>query len=90
MLLAAVLCVLPFLRRIAREIVPARSYGQDPRVLQRGRRGGLGLRAWRREQDDGMRFDGDSKIFVERGPHGVARRKALYRKYADQTFSTSG
>jgi manganese oxidase len=37
----------------------------------------------------GMRFDGYSKVFVERGPHriGSMYRKALYREYTDETFA---
>lgn len=37
----------------------------------------------------GMRFDGYSKVFVERGPHriGSIYRKALYREYTDETFA---
>ena len=37
----------------------------------------------------GMKFDGYSKIFVERGPHriGSIYRKALYREYTDETFA---
>ena len=33
----------------------------------------------------GMKFDGYSKVFVERGPHriGTVYRKAIYREYAD-------
>ena len=37
----------------------------------------------------GMKFDGYSKVFVERGPHriGSIYRKALYREYTDETFT---
>jgi hephaestin len=37
----------------------------------------------------GMKFDGYSKVFTERGPHriGTVYRKALYREYTDDTFS---
>jgi FtsP/CotA-like multicopper oxidase with cupredoxin domain len=37
----------------------------------------------------GMKFDGYSKVFVERGPHriGSVYRKALYREYTDETFA---
>jgi manganese oxidase len=37
----------------------------------------------------GMKFDGYSKVFTERGPHriGTVYRKALYREYTDETFS---
>jgi manganese oxidase len=37
----------------------------------------------------GMRFDGYSKVFVERGPHriGSVYRKAVYREYTDETFA---
>jgi manganese oxidase len=37
----------------------------------------------------GMKFDGYSKVFVERGPHriGSIYRKALYREYTDETFA---
>ncbi len=37
----------------------------------------------------GMKFDGYSKVFVERGPHriGSVYRKALYREYTDETFT---
>ena len=37
----------------------------------------------------GMKFEGYSKIFTERGPHriGTVYRKALYREYTDETFS---
>jgi FtsP/CotA-like multicopper oxidase with cupredoxin domain len=37
----------------------------------------------------GMKFDGYSKVFVEKGPHriGTVYRKAIYREYADDTFS---
>src|SRR5271155_5042319 len=36
----------------------------------------------------GMKFEGYSKVFVERGPHriGSVYRKALYREYTDETF----
>ena len=36
----------------------------------------------------GMKFDGYSKVFTERGPHriGTVYRKALYREYTDNTF----
>jgi FtsP/CotA-like multicopper oxidase with cupredoxin domain len=36
----------------------------------------------------GMKFEGNSKVFTERGPHriGTVYRKALYREYTDQTF----
>src|SRR5215510_11428059 len=38
----------------------------------------------------GMPFMGDGKMFTERGPHriGTVYRKALYREYTDETFST--
>jgi hephaestin len=37
----------------------------------------------------GMKFDGFSKVFTERGPHriGTVYRKAIYREYADDTFT---
>src|ERR1700690_3644590 len=37
----------------------------------------------------GMKFDGYSRVFVERGPHriGSVYRKALYREYTDETFA---
>ena len=37
----------------------------------------------------GMKFDGYSKVFVERGPHriGSVYRKAMYREYTDETFA---
>jgi hephaestin len=37
----------------------------------------------------GMKFDGYSKVFIERGPHriGTVYRKAIYREYTDETFS---
>jgi manganese oxidase len=37
----------------------------------------------------GMKFDGNSKVFVERGPHriGSVYRKAIYHEYTDETFS---
>ncbi len=37
----------------------------------------------------GMKFDGYSKVFTERGPHriGTVYRKALYREYTDATFT---
>jgi hephaestin len=37
----------------------------------------------------GMKFDGYSKVFTERGPHriGSIYRKALYREYTDDTFT---
>ena len=37
----------------------------------------------------GMKFEGYSKVFTERGPHriGTVYRKALYREYTDQTFT---
>jgi FtsP/CotA-like multicopper oxidase with cupredoxin domain len=37
----------------------------------------------------GMKFDGYSKVFVERGPHriGSIYRKAIYREYTDETFA---
>ena len=37
----------------------------------------------------GMKFDGYSKVFVERGPHriGSIYRKALYREYTDESFA---
>lgn len=37
----------------------------------------------------GMKFDGYSKTFVEKGPHriGTVYRKAIYREYTDGTFS---
>lgn len=36
----------------------------------------------------GMKFEGNSKVFTERGPHriGTVYRKALYREYTDETF----
>ena len=36
----------------------------------------------------GMKFEGYSKVFTERGPHriGTVYRKALYREYTDDTF----
>lgn len=37
----------------------------------------------------GTKFEGNSKIFTERGPHriGTVYRKALYREYTDTTFT---
>lgn len=37
----------------------------------------------------GMKFEGYSKVFVEKGPQriGTVHRKALYREYTDGTFS---
>ncbi len=37
----------------------------------------------------GMKFEGYSKVFTERGPHriGTMYRKAIYREYADETFA---
>ena len=37
----------------------------------------------------GMKFDGYSTVFTERGPHriGTIYRKALYREYTDDTFT---
>jgi Multicopper oxidase len=37
----------------------------------------------------GMKFEGYSTVFTERGPHriGTVYRKALYREYTDDTFS---
>jgi len=37
----------------------------------------------------GMKFEGYSTIFTERGPHriGTVYRKAIYREYTDDTFS---
>jgi manganese oxidase len=37
----------------------------------------------------GMKFDGYSKVFTERGPHriGTVYRKALYREYTSATFT---
>ena len=37
----------------------------------------------------GMKFEGYSKIFTERGPHriGTVYRKAIYREYTDETFA---
>jgi FtsP/CotA-like multicopper oxidase with cupredoxin domain len=37
----------------------------------------------------GMKFEGYSKVFTERGPHriGTVYRKALYREYTDETFA---
>ena len=37
----------------------------------------------------GMKFDGYSKVFTERGPHriGSVYRKALYREYTDDSFT---
>jgi len=36
----------------------------------------------------GMKFEGYSKVFVEKGPHriGTVYRKAIYREYTDETF----
>ena len=36
----------------------------------------------------GMKFDRNSALFTERGPHriGTVYRKAIYREYTDQTF----
>ncbi len=36
----------------------------------------------------GMKFDGYSKVFTEKGPHriGTVYRKAIYREYTDETF----
>jgi len=36
----------------------------------------------------GIKFDGYSKVFVEKGPHriGTVYRKAIYREYTDATF----
>jgi hephaestin len=36
----------------------------------------------------GMKFEGYSKTFVEKGPHriGTVYRKAIYREYSDETF----
>ncbi len=38
----------------------------------------------------GMKFSGYPNVFFEKGPHriGVAYRKAIYREYADETFTT--
>ena len=37
----------------------------------------------------GMKFEGYSKVFTERGPHriGTVYRKAIYREYTDETFA---
>ena len=37
----------------------------------------------------GMKFEGYSTVFTERGPHriGTVYRKALYREYTDETFA---
>lgn len=37
----------------------------------------------------GMKFQGYSKVFVEKGPHriGTVYRKAIYREYTDATFT---
>jgi hephaestin len=37
----------------------------------------------------GMKFDGYSTVFTERGPHriGTVYRKAIYREYTDDTFA---
>ncbi len=37
----------------------------------------------------GMKFEGNSKVFTERGAHriGTVYRKALYRDYTDETFT---
>jgi len=37
----------------------------------------------------GMKFDGYSKVFTEKGPHriGTVYRKAIYREYIDATFT---
>jgi manganese oxidase len=37
----------------------------------------------------GMKFEGYSKVFTERGPHriGTVYKKAVYREYIDQTFT---
>ena len=37
----------------------------------------------------GMKFEGYSKVFVEKGPHriGTVYRKAIYREYTDDTFA---
>ena len=37
----------------------------------------------------GMKFEGYSKTFVEKGPHriGTVYRKAVYREYTDETFT---
>jgi manganese oxidase len=37
----------------------------------------------------GMKFEGCSTVFTERGPHriGTVYRKALYREYTDDTFT---
>lgn len=37
----------------------------------------------------GMKFDGYSKVFTERGPHriGTVYRKAIYREYTDDSFA---
>lgn len=37
----------------------------------------------------GMKFEGYSKTFVEKGPHriGTVYRKAIYREYTDDTFT---
>ena len=42
------------------------------------------------DQAMGMEFTGYSKVFTERGPHriGSTYRKALYREYTDETFTT--
>jgi len=38
----------------------------------------------------GMKFSGYPNVFFEKGPHriGVAYRKAIYREYTDETFTT--
>ena len=37
----------------------------------------------------GMKFEGYSTVFTERGPHriGTVYRKAIYREYTDETFA---
>lgn len=42
------------------------------------------------DQAMGMEFMGNSKSFMEHGPHriGAVHRKAIYRAYTDETFTT--
>src|SRR6266568_192797 len=37
----------------------------------------------------GMKFDGYASTFIEKGPHRIGKvyRKAIYREYADETFT---
>ncbi len=39
----------------------------------------------------GMKFEGNSKVFTERGPHriGTVYRKALYREYTDANLHST-